>query len=79
LKADSTSVSTIWATVLESGRPVADSTLVVFGAALGEITPEAQTEDGLARAVFTPGTVAGTAIIVAQVRAVRDTVLVTIY
>jgi len=79
LKADSTGSSTIWATVLMSGRPAPDSTVVNFAASLGSVTPEAYTRDGLARATFSAGTIAGIAAIVAQVRAVRDTVMVTVY
>jgi len=79
LKADSSGTAVIWCTVLDRGRPVADSTAVSFVASLGTIDAEARTRDGLARAVFTPGAEPGTAAIVAQVRAVRDTVLVTVY
>lgn len=79
LKSDSTETATIWATVLEHGNPAADSTLVSFVATLGTVDPEAYTRDGLARVIFTPGAEAGVAVVVAQVRAVRDTVLLTIY
>jgi len=80
LKADSTSVATIWATVMEQGSPVADSTVVVFAASMGAITAEALTRDGLARATYRADQEEpGVASIVAQVRAVRDTVLVTVY
>ncbi len=79
LKADSTGTSTIWATVLQGGAPVPDSTMVYFAAGVGEVPPEAYTRDGLARVTYTPGRERGVAAIVAQVRAVRDTVLVTLY
>jgi len=79
LKADSAAVSTIWATVLQSGHPVQDSTMVVFAASQGQVTPEAYTRDGLAMATFTPPSEPGVAEVVAQVKAVRDTVLVTVY
>jgi hypothetical protein len=79
LKADSSSVAMIWATVLDGGRPARDSTMVVFASSLGEVTSEAFTKDGLAQASFTPGTTAGIAAIVAQVMAVRDTVVVTVF
>ncbi len=79
LKADSSSVSTIWCTVLEQGRPAADSTIVSFVATFGAITEEAATRDGLARATFDPEGETGAAAIIAQVRALRDTVLVTVY
>ncbi len=79
VKADSSAVSTIWATVLQDGQPVKDSTIVNFVAAMGKIAPTAYTRDGLATATFSPGTDAGVATIVAQVKAVRDTVAVTIY
>lgn len=79
LKADSSSVSTIWCTVLERGRPAPDSTLVSFVATFGTITEEAATRDGLARATFDPRGETGAAAIIAQVRALRDTVLVTVY
>lgn len=79
LKSDSASVSTIWCTVLEKGRPAPDSTLVSFVATFGQITEEAATRDGLARATFDPRGETGAAAIIAQVRALRDTVLVTVY
>ncbi len=79
LKSDSLSTSVIWATVLEHGRPARDSTRVSFVATLGMIDPEAYTHDGLARAVFQSGTETGAAVVIAQVRAVRDTVMLTIY
>ena len=80
LKADSVSTATIWATVLEHGHPVPDSTLVSLVASHGTIAPEqAYTRDGLATAVFTPILEAGVAVIVAQVRAMRDTVEITVY
>ncbi len=79
LKSDSLSTSVIWATVLEHGRPARDSTRVNFVATLGTIDPEAYTYDGLARAVFHPGSETGAAVVIAQVRAVRDTVILTIY
>jgi hypothetical protein len=79
LKADSTSVSTLWATVLDAGRPVRDSTVVYFAASLGVVTSQAVTRDGLARATFTPSKTSGVAAVIAQVKAVRDTVLITVY
>ena len=79
VKADSTSTATIWATVLENGKPVPDSTTVYFAASLGGVEAEARTKDGLARAVFTAGGEIGVAAIVAQSLAVRDTVLLTLY
>jgi hypothetical protein len=79
LKADSTSVATIWATVLQDERPAPDSTVVCFAASLGQITSEAYTRDGLARASFTAGSAPGVAAIVAQAKGVRDTVVVTVY
>lgn len=79
LKADSTSASTIWATVLIANKPAPDSTMVYFVSTLGAVTSEASTRDGLARAVFTPGDVPGAAAVVAQVMAVRDTVVLTVY
>lgn len=79
LKADSASTSTVWATVLESGHPVADSTLVAFAASQGEITSSSPTRDGLAQAVFAPRGQTGVVSIVAQVMAVRDTVQITVY
>lgn len=77
--ADTLDVATIWATVLEHGDPVRDSTLVSFVASNGKIESEAWTRDGLAQAIFRPGTQPGVASVVAQVRAVRDTVLLTVY
>ncbi|MEZ4653903.1 MAG: hypothetical protein R3E12_10030 [Candidatus Eisenbacteria bacterium] len=77
--ADTLEVATIWATVLEQGQPVEDSTLVSFVASNGEIDAEALTRDGLAKATFRPGAEPGVAAVVAQVRAVRDTVLLTVY
>jgi hypothetical protein len=65
--------------VLQSGHPVSDSTIVYFVASLGQVTTEAVTKDGLARATFTPGSTPGVAAIIAQVKAVRDTVMITIY
>jgi hypothetical protein len=79
LKADTTGVSTIWATVLISNQPAPDSTLVSFVSTLGTVTSEAFTRDGLARATFTPGSETGAAAVVAQVMAVRDTVVLTVY
>jgi hypothetical protein len=79
LKADSIAVSTIWATVLEKGHPVRDSTLVSFVTTIGTISAEAMTRDGLATATFNPNGEPGLAAIIAQVRAVRDTVMVTVY
>lgn len=77
--ADTLDVATIWATVLEHGDPVRDSTLVSFVASNGKIESQAWTRDGLARAIFRPGAQPGVASVVAQVRAVRDTVLLTVY
>ena len=48
-----TQTSQIWATVLEDGAPIADSTVVYFATSLGSITSDAYTKDGLARAIFT--------------------------
>lgn len=79
LKADSIEVATIWATVLEEGHPVADSTVVHFAASLGSIEPEAYTRDGLARVEYGKQIEAGVSAIVAQVKGVRDTVLITIF
>jgi hypothetical protein len=79
LKADSSAVSTIWATVLEKGHPVQDSTRVSFVTTLGTISAEAMTRDGLATVTFNPNGETGLAAIIAQVRAVRDTVMVTVY
>jgi hypothetical protein len=79
LKADSSAISTIWATVLEKGQPVQDSTRVNFVTTVGTISAEALTRDGLATAIFSPNGEAGLAAIIAQVRAVRDTVMVTVY
>jgi hypothetical protein len=79
LKADSSAVSTIWATVLERGQPVQDSTRVSFVTTVGTISAEAMTRDGLATATFNPNGEIGLAAIIAQVRAVRDTVMVTVY
>jgi hypothetical protein len=79
LKADSSAVSTIWATVLEKGQPVQDSTRVNFVTTVGTISAEALTRDGLATATFNPNGEIGLAAIIAQVRAVRDTVMVTVY
>ena len=79
LKADSSSVSTIWATVLEKGLPVKDSTRVNFVTTVGTLPAEAMTRDGLATVTFNPNGAAGLAAIIAQVRGVRDTVMVTVY
>ena len=79
LKADSSATSIIWATVLEKGRPVADSTRVSFVTTIGTISSEALTRDGLATATYNPNGDAGLAAIIAQVRAVRDTVMITVY
>lgn len=77
--ADPLDAATVWATVLDSGRPVSDSTRVSFAATNGEIEAEAFTRDGLARVEFLPGAATGVAAVIAQVRAVRDTVLITLY
>ncbi len=79
LKADSSAVSTIWATVLEKGRPVPDSTLVSFVTTIGTVSAQGVTRDGLATASYSPNGETGLAAIIAQVRAVRDTVLITVY
>lgn len=79
LKADSSATSTIWATVLEKGLPVKDSTLVSFVTTIGTISGEAVTRDGLATATFNPQGESGLAAIIAQVRAIRDTVMITVY
>jgi hypothetical protein len=79
LKADSSATSTIWATVLDKGHPVKDSTLVSFVTTKGTISGQAVTRDGLATAIFNPHGETGLAAIIAQVRAVRDTVLITVY
>lgn len=79
LKADSAAVSTIWATVLEDGQPVRDSTLVSFVTTVGTVPPAALTRDGLASVPFDPDGETGLAAIIAQVRGVRDTVMVTVY
>lgn len=79
LKADSVSTATVWATVLSHGAPVPDSTVVQFAASLGIIETEARTKDGLARVNFRAGKETGIAAVVAQTKAVRDTVLVTLY
>ncbi len=77
--ADTLDTATIWATVLEHGEPISDSTVVSFAASNGKIDAEAMTMDGLARVVFVPGRNVGVAAIVAQVKTVRDTVLVTLF
>jgi hypothetical protein len=77
--ADTLDVATVWATVLESGRPAPDSTRVSFAATNGKIGAEAYTRDGLARVEFLPGASVGIAAIIAQVQAIRDTVLITLY
>jgi len=79
LKADSSSTATIWATVLISDRPAPDSTVVNFASTLGTVTAEAYTRAGLARGVFVSAGEPGTAAVVAQVLAVRDTVVLTVY
>lgn len=77
--ADTLEVSTIWATVLQDGQPVPDSTVVSLAASNGRIDAEARTRDGLARANFYPGVQVGVGSVIAQVKAVRDTVLITLY
>lgn len=50
----------------EAGTPVHDGTVVQFFSTLGTVDPrEATTRDGLARATFTAGQTAGTAVITA--------------
>ena len=52
--------------VEEAGTLVHDGTVVRFTATLGGVNPqEARTEDGVARATFTAGGAAGTALVVA--------------
>lgn len=77
--ADTLEVATIWATVLQDGQPVADSTVVSMAASNGRIEAEALTRDGLARATYYPGALTGIGSVIAQVKAVRDTVLITLY
>lgn len=79
VKADSAATSTVWATVTLGGAPVPDSTRVYFAVSMGSISAEAATQDGLARATFTAGKEVGVAAVIAQVKAVRDTVLITLY
>jgi len=79
LKADSTATAVIWATVLDSGHPIADSTVVAFVASQGTITAQGYTKDGLAQASFTAKGADGVVSIVGQVKAVRDTVQLTVY
>ncbi len=79
LKADTLEASVIWATIVEDGQPVQDSTLVFFAATNGTIPTTAYTVDGLAQAEFIPGTDTGIAAIIAQVKTVRDTVLLTLF
>ncbi len=79
LKADTTETATVWVTVLEGTRPVADSTIVNLVATLGTVPAQVLTTDGLAIADFQPPSETGVATIIAQSRGVRDTMNVTLY
>ena len=72
---DSTASAEIWATVKQGGKPVRDSTVVVFATTVGSITAATITLDGLAVAMLTsPGDGRPRqASIVAQALTVRDT------
>ena len=72
---DSTASAEIWATVRQGGKPVRDSTVVVFATTVGSITAATITLDGLAVAMLTgPGDGRPRqALIVAQALTVRDT------
>lgn len=79
LRADTTQTATVWATLLEDGSPVVDSTRVSLVTTLGQVSEEAFTVDGLAVATYRAAAEAGQASIVAQARGVRDTMRVTLY
>ena len=72
---DSTATAEVWATVKQSGKPVRDSTVVVFATTVGIITAATITLDGLAVAMLTgPGDGRPRqASVVAQALTVRDT------
>ena len=72
---DSTATAEVWATVKQRGKPVRDSTVVVFATTVGIITAATITLDGLAVAMLTgPGDGRPRqASVVAQALTVRDT------
>ena len=73
LSADSHSTSIIIAQVREaSGGLAADGTVVSFTTSLGSITPAAETRGGVARAVLTSGSSAGTALVSALAGGMRS-------
>ncbi len=66
LRADGSSTALITAQVQDAfGVPAADGTPVSFSTTLGSVTPAAESRGGVARAVLTSGTAAGTAVITA--------------
>ena len=76
IPADGSTTSTISAYVYdEVGNPVADGTLVQFATDLGDITPTAETRNGVASAVFSSGQT-GLATIRATAGTVSGTVTV---
>ncbi len=73
LRADGRSTSIIIAQVQDvSGSPAPDGTSVSFSTSLGSISPVSQTQGGVARAVLTSGSSAGTAIVSAMVAGSRQ-------
>jgi hypothetical protein len=79
LPADTTQTATVWITVLEGPTPVGDSTRVALIATLGTVPEVAYTRDGLATAEFRAGEAPGSAMLIAQCRGVRDTMMITLH
>jgi hypothetical protein len=79
LEADTSKTATVWVTVMENSEPAPDSTIVNLVTTLGQIESQVCTVDGLAVTDYRAAAQAGVATIIAQVRGVRDTMIVTLY
>ncbi len=77
---DSLASAEIWATLKRGGKPVNDSTLVVFATTVGTITPTSITKDGLALAILDVSFPANEGppegVVIGQALTIRDTLLI---
>ena len=74
--ADTSKHSLIWATVKREGKPAPDSLRVFFVTTLGKIDSVSTTVDGLAMATLRSNGTPGGAVVAAQIKTIRDSVLV---
>lgn len=79
IPADTSSTATVWVTVLDSGIPVSDSTVVSMVATIGTVDSVAYTKDGLAVATYRGSKETGVASVIAQSLGARDTMNITLY